>query len=71
MSETLIEQVVSAARERIRGQIRAAPAWHDLDAAGRIEAFEQTRISRSLEAALDDDGLSTTGHRVLELIHRG
>ena len=49
--ETLIEQVVAAFRERVRGEIRFAPAWHDLDETGRIEAFDEVLSVRVLEAA--------------------
>jgi hypothetical protein len=67
----LIEQVVTAYRERDGyGVIKDAPAWHDLDEAGRTEAFEQTVIARAVEAALDPDGLSTTARAVLERIMR-
>ena len=65
----LIERVVSAFRERDPdGRIRAEPAFHDLDRAGRRAAFEETRRSRLLEAALSPDGLSTTARAVLSRI---
>lgn len=51
-----------------RGGLRAHPAWHDLDAPGRVEVFEQTRRLRALEAALDAEGLSTTAKAVLARI---
>ncbi|MEQ1571438.1 MAG: hypothetical protein ABMA64_37775 [Myxococcota bacterium] len=64
--ESLIEQVVSAYRERSgRGEIRSAPAWHDLDEAGRVAAFDRTVAARRLEAAVDPDGLSSTARAVL------
>lgn len=64
--EALIEAVVGAHRERDRdGRPRAHPAFHDLDAAGRAEAFERALVSRKLEAALDTEGLSTTARAVL------
>ncbi|MDG1484031.1 MAG: hypothetical protein P8R54_30850 [Myxococcota bacterium] len=67
----LIEQVVTAYRERDGyGTIKDAPAWHDLDGAGRTEAFEQTVLARAMEAALDPDGLSTTARAVLDRIVR-
>ena len=68
--ETLIEQVVGAFRERVRGEIRPAPAFYDLDEADRQEAFEATIEARQLEAALDPQGLSTTAHAVLARISR-
>lgn len=67
----LIEQATSAWRPRAPGgRIRAHPAWHDLDAAGREDVFQQTIRVRALEAALDPDGLSSTAHAVLERIRR-
>jgi hypothetical protein len=67
--ELLIEQVVSAHRERSgRGEIRALPAWHDLDDAGRREAFERAVVARRLEAAADPEGLSTTARALLARI---
>ncbi|MFT5684957.1 MAG: hypothetical protein ACI8RZ_005902 [Myxococcota bacterium] len=67
--DLLIEQVVTAYRERDGyGRIKDVPAWHDLDEAGRAEAFEQTVLSRRLEAAMDPDGLSATARAVLDRI---
>lgn len=65
---TLLEQVVSAWRERVRGEIRGLPAFYDLDEAGRVEAFEQTLRARDLEAAADPEGLSPTARSVLARI---
>lgn len=62
----LIEAAAAAHRERDpHGAIRPHPAWCDLDAAGRRAAFEVARQSRALEAALDPEGLSSTGRAVL------
>ena len=70
--DLLIEQVISAHRERDGyGNIRDAPAWHDLDESGRTEAFEQTVIARTMEAALDPDGLSSTARAILARIQGG
>lgn len=63
--ELLIEQVASAHRPPVRDELRYHPAWHDLDAADRIRAFERARALRAVEAALDPDGLSTTARAVL------
>ncbi len=69
--ELLIAQVTSAHRARgLDGQVKSHPAWHDLDAGGRREAFEATVLSRKLEAALDSAGRSTTVKAVLERIRR-
>ena len=66
MIEELIEQVVSAFRERgARGDIRWSPAWHDLDESDRRRAFDQTLTARELEAASNRRGLSSTAHAVL------
>jgi hypothetical protein len=67
--DELIEQAASAWRPRTRdGGARAHPAWHDLDGAGREAAFEVAREQRRMEAAMDPEGLSTTGRRVLQTI---
>jgi len=61
-----IEAVTSAFRERsARGEIRAHVAWHDLDDASRVAAFEAARAQRLVEAALDPEGLSSTARSVL------
>ncbi len=67
--ETLVERVASAWRpRRAEGGVGSHPAWHDLDSAGRVEAFEAARLSRLLEAALDPGGLSSTARAVLERV---
>jgi len=67
--EHLIELVVSAWRPEDRdGGVRAHPAWHDLDAGGRLEAAERTARARRIEAALDPEGLSSTARAVLAKI---
>lgn len=64
--ERLIEATVSAYRpERTDCRLGTAPSWHDLDAAGRAQAFDETLRQRELEAALHPLGLSTTGRAVL------
>jgi hypothetical protein len=66
---SLVEAAVTAWRARdASGTIQAHPAWADLDEAGRNEAYEATLQARALEAALDADGLTTTGHAVLARI---
>jgi hypothetical protein len=67
--ELLIEQVVSAHRTRdVDGNIRPHRAWFDLDEEGREQAFEETVVSRKMEAALDSSGLSTTARLILAKI---
>lgn len=67
----LIEQAAAAHRSVAPdGTLRAAPAWHDLDDEGRREAAALAAALRGLEAALDPDGLSTTGKLVLGRIRR-
>ena len=51
--------------------LRAHPAWHDLLPAQRAQAHDETERLRMMEAALDPEGLSSTGHAVLERIRRG
>jgi hypothetical protein len=66
--ERLIEEAASAWRPRGGPGLRSHPAWADLDAAGRREVYELARVARRLEAALDAEGLSTTGHAVMARI---
>lgn len=67
----LVAAVTTAHRGRDPdGRPRAHPAWHDLDEAGRREAFDATMAARALEAALDPEGLSTTARAVLARIRR-
>jgi hypothetical protein len=67
--EVLLEQVTSAHRERhVDGAIKSHPAWHDLDDAGRSEAFEATVVLRKMEAALDAQGHSSTIRALLNRI---
>jgi len=64
--DALIESATTAWRPRADAAgIRPHPAWADLDAAGRVAAYERTPQLRRLEAALDPDGLSTTAKAVL------
>jgi len=68
MNDALIEEVAGAYRpERVSGD-RTLPAWHDLDPDGRQKAFELALGLRTLEAALDPEGLSTTARAVLARI---
>lgn len=67
--EALIEAAATAWRGRDPdGNVQSHPAWHDLDPAGREEAFEAARQLRALEAGVDPEGLSTTGRAVLSRI---
>lgn len=69
--ELLVEQVATAWRPPVRDELRYHPAWHDLGVEGRARAFERARALRSLEAACDPEGLSTTARAVLARIQRG
>lgn len=67
--DLLIEHVCSAHRDRdADGSVVWSAAWHDLDAAGRVEAFERTVASRTLEALGRPSGRSTTVDAVLARI---
>lgn len=67
--ESLIEQLASAHRERnASGEVRFAPAFYDLSEDARAQAFQVTVTARTLEAALDPEGLSSTAHAVLARI---
>jgi hypothetical protein len=68
--ERLIEEAASAWRPRGAAGLRPHPAWADLDADGRLEAYELARVVRRLEAALHPDRLSTTARAVLARIDR-
>jgi hypothetical protein len=62
----LIEAATTAWRPQSpSGELRRHPAWSDLDPAGRLEAYEATRIARRMEAAGNPDGLSSTARAVL------
>lgn len=65
--EELIEAVTTAFRPRdaLTGTLRAHDAWHDLDAEGRKQAYEETLVTRELESALDPEGLSSTARAIL------
>ncbi|HEY2368031.1 MAG TPA: hypothetical protein VGH87_16650 [Polyangiaceae bacterium] len=63
---------MTAHRKRgVRGEIQSHRAFHDLDEAGRTEAFDETLRARTIEAATDGRGLSTTGRAVLARIRGG
>jgi hypothetical protein len=65
-TEALIEEVVSAHRERDAfGEIRPSAAFFDLTADDRVQAFEAALEARAMEAALDPGGLSTTARALL------
>jgi len=67
--EALIEATTTAHRAaRADGPLATHPAWHDLDEAAREEAFAATLAQRTLEAALDPRGLTTTAAAVLARI---
>ncbi len=67
--ERLIEEVVGAYRERdALGRVVPSGAFHDLDEDGRRAAYEETLRARTLEAALDPNGLSSTAKAILARI---
>lgn len=70
--QALIEEAAGAYRTRDArdGRARPAPAWLDLNAAGRAQAFDVAARARVLEAAIDPEGLSTTARAVLARIKR-
>ena len=70
--ELLIEAAAGSHRPLgLAGQVEPHPSWLDLDDAGRLEAYEETRRSRLIEASLDAEGLSTTARAVLRRIRGG
>lgn len=67
--DALVEAVAGAHRHvDADGRIQPSPAFWDLDEDGRERAHARAIQSRALEAALDPDGLSSTGRRVLAWI---
>ena len=70
--EALIEAVTTAhrAKDPFTRMTRAHESWHDLDEEGRRIAYERTVVQRTMEAALDGEGLSTTARAVLARIGR-
>jgi hypothetical protein len=69
--ERLIAQVTSAYRGRDaddRPQLH--PAWLDLDEDGRRAAFARTLELRTLEAAADPGGLTSTARAILSRIRQ-
>lgn len=70
--DELVEAVASAWRSRDpQGRIQSVAAWHDLDQAGRLEAYEVACLERLMEAATDVRQLSATAHLVLARIVGG
>jgi hypothetical protein len=68
----LIEAATTAWRPQSpSGELRPHPAWSDLDSAGRLEAYEATRVARRMEAAGDPEGLSSTARAVLARLRAG
>jgi hypothetical protein len=64
--DLLVESLLSAHRERDpRGELRFHPAFYDLDAPGRERAADVALVQRTLEAALDPEGWSSTVRAVL------
>ena len=64
----LVEEAAGAYRPTRDGGVGSHPAWHDLDAGAREQAFDIAVANRQLEAALDPQGLSTTAHAVMDRI---
>jgi hypothetical protein len=71
-NDTLIEQAISAYRERDpSGGIVASPALRDLPLGSREALFKRRLESRIVERALDPNGRSGTVHAVLARLRRG
>ncbi len=66
--DLLVEQVAGAYRPRATDELPYHKAWHDLDEAARLRAFDLAQALRPVEAALDPEGLSTTARAVLARI---
>jgi hypothetical protein len=70
--EALIEAVTTAHRtiDPFTRMVSGHPAFHDLDEEGRRVAYERTLVTRTLERALDPQGLSTTARVVVRRLRR-
>ncbi|MCA9687470.1 MAG: hypothetical protein KC457_35235 [Myxococcales bacterium] len=66
----LIEALAGAWRPRDPRELRSHPAFWDLSEDGRRRAHALALASRPLEAALDEDGYSTTVRAVLGRLRR-
>ncbi len=64
--DDLVAAVTTAHRDRDpHGNVRWHRSWHDLDAEGRLRAYEETLRLRTLEAAANAEGLSSAARAVL------
>lgn len=67
--EAQIEAAISAYRERTpEGHILPSPDWRDLSPEERERAAREAELQRTMEAALDEEGLSSTARAVLSRI---
>ena len=65
--ETLIEEAANAHRPA-GDELHVSAAWYDLSEDDRSQVFDLQVGLRELEAALDEDGFSTTVRAVLARI---
>lgn len=63
--QAMIEELAGAWRPHDPHTLRSHPVFWDLSEAGRVGAHELALATRSLEAALDEDGYSSTVRAVL------
>ena len=69
--DLLVEAAIAAHRPvDPTGELRFHPAFHDLDAVGRVNLFAATWRQRTLERAVDAQGLSATARAVLGRLAR-
>jgi len=67
--DRLIEAAAGAFRARDAwGNVIPSPDWADLSPAAREAVFELQMESRAIEAALDPDGIDTTGRAILKRV---
>lgn len=68
--DRLVEETLSAYRERDPlGSVIASAAFFDLDENDREHAFEEALRARTLEAAMDPSGQSSTVKAILARIN--
>lgn len=69
--DAMVEALTNAHRETgAGGEIVFHPYFFDLDDRGRLAAAERAITQRALEAAFDEEGLTTTARAVLHRISK-
>jgi hypothetical protein len=64
--QLLIERLASAHRSRDPLHVQEHPVFFDVSESAREQAYRYTKALRTLEAALDPEGLTSTARAVLQ-----